>query len=101
MRWRATRGDRRSAVPVAEASLAPRSAWSAAVALVLAGSSVRCNTDHEQLAERPGSVTTSSTATGSGGFGGAAVSSHTGTQSSTTTGGGGTLQYAPDGKDVL
>lgn len=67
---------------------------------MLAASSVRCNTDHEQLADRPRSVTTTSTATGSGGFGGATGTGHTSTQS-VTTGSGGTMQYVPDGADVL
>lgn len=86
-------------MPEAEASRAARSSWVALAALVLAGSSVRCNTDHEQLAERPGSGVTNSTVTSGGGN--AATTSLTSTQTSTATGSGGTMHYVPDGEDVL
>ncbi|HEU5075752.1 MAG TPA: hypothetical protein VFU02_16280 [Polyangiaceae bacterium] len=93
--------DRRSAVQEAERPLAPRSGRAVVVAaLLLLGSGVRCNTDHEQLAQRPGTATTSST--GTGGMGGnATVTSLTSTQTATSTSSGGTMHYPPDGADVL
>lgn len=85
----------------AECTSAPRSGWAlASAAVLLLASGVRCNTDHEQLAQRPGSGGTGTTTT-SGSGGTSATTSLTSTQTSTTSGSGGTMHYTPDGDDVL
>ena len=74
--------------------------WAAVAALALPWAIVRCNTDHEQLAERPGSGGATGS-TSSSGLTSNAATSVTGTQSSTSTGSGGSISYTPDGDDVL
>lgn len=75
---------------------------SVAAAFLCLASNIHCSTDHEQLAERPGSG--GSGGTGSGGQGGnAAATTLTSSvgSTSTSTSSGGTVHYPPDGQDVL
>lgn len=74
------------------------SRWLPLVAAVsLLASSVRCSTDHEQLAQRPGSGGSGGTGQG----GNATATNLTSSVAATSTGSGGTVHYAPDGPDVL